>query len=114
MEYINDNIFHFKKSAFTYYGKCGLYAIIGIGLGLLIERICKKIQSQYKPATITTITMIVLQLFMIISTLYIIEIYVSGQFAIEWQNTTPGFMFVALFFNLQPTLISNITALSPF
>lgn len=94
-----------------YYPESGLHIITGIVLGLLIENVCKKIQSMFK---LSPLLMVVIQLFMIVTILFTIETYISQTFGYEWQNNTYGLIFVALFFNLQANLINNINALYPF
>lgn len=95
------------NSMSSFYRKSFLHIAVGIGLGLLIENVCKKIQLNYK---LSPLTMVIMQLFMIVTILYIVQSYISHSFAIDWQRITPGFIFVSLFFNLQTTLINNINS----
>jgi Na+/H+-dicarboxylate symporter len=102
------NFFSFKQTFASYYQKCALHIIVGIVLGIVIDQLCKKIESAYH---INPLIMVIFELTLIIIVLYVIETFISGIFALEWQSITPGFLFVSLFFNLQTTLINNINDL---
>lgn len=104
---ITNQVFVFKQSLSGYYMKCGIHIIAGLVLGICIEQLCKKIQSTYH---ISPTIMAIFQLTLIVTVLYIIEVHISEIFSLEWQNITPGFIFVSLFFNLQGTLVNNINA----
>lgn len=101
---------------FTYRRDLGSYtvgvlqqAIPGIVLGVALDRILKKIQDVNN---IEPWIMIIVQILLSIVILFIIEKYISQRYAEAWQNTTPGFFFVAFYFSCQIQLFTNINTVA--
>lgn len=91
----------YNANVFSFYRVCLYHALPGALLGFMIEHATRKLTTQYQ---LTAIQAFGVQLFMAIGVLYVVEHYISSRYAAEWQITTPGFIFVAFFFTMQPSL----------
>lgn len=102
---IDPNLFNYKKSVGKYAAKTVAHTAAGLLLGVGIDRVCNKLQQglKLKPGV-----MILIQLIVIVVVFYVIEMYISEKYAMEWQNITPGLIFVGLFFGSQFNLFENI------
>lgn len=87
-----------------YYSECFSYATVGAILGLTIDILSAKLQLKYD---IRPGLMWLIQMFVLITVLYIVETFISRQFAQDWQSTTKGLFFVFLYFGLQNNLYQN-------
>lgn len=103
MEANIDKFDHFLNAK-TYGQKLLLHVSIAVFVGILINDFCKLIQKKYK---LSPVCMIFIQFFLLVSFLYFCETYISKDFALEWQTTTPGFIFIGLIFSLQYNLFKN-------
>ena len=107
---ISPDLFNYRKSPKNYFVKSVAHSAAGLGLGVVIDRACSKLQSSL---SLHPALMIIMQITIIIICLYIIEMYLSKdyKYAMEWQNITPGLLFTGLLFGTQQTLFTNINKL---
>lgn len=85
------------------------HAVPAIFIGLVLDKILKKVQEKYE---INEFIMIVMQITILAIILFIIQKYLSAKsYSSAWQSTTPGFFFVAFVFSCQFNLFANIKAL---
>lgn len=89
---------------FTYFGYCLMHAIPGLILGISIEYFTEYLQKHYK---LKPLVAFIVQLILSILVLFVIETYISIEYAQQWQNITPGLIFIAFYFSTQPSLYSN-------
>lgn len=95
----------YKKSIFSYFGTCALYAALGILLGVLINTVTQRVTKRFKLGPWQSLT----GLFALnVAGLYVIETYVSEGFAIDWQGNTPGLLFIATLFGSQLIMASEL------
>lgn len=101
-------LFAYRNSLGAYALRIGLHTVPAIILGIIVDKIVAKLQQLFN---IPPIVAIIIQLLIVIYVLYLIEIYISKQYAFEWQNTTPGLFFSGFFFGTQFNLFTNISTL---
>ena len=95
----------YKYDVKEYYKSFFIQGGAGLILGILVDRTTKRIQDYTQ---FNKYVMILIQLFLAILILYIIERKVSDNFASVWQSTNPGLLFVSLYFGTQFVLYNNI------
>lgn len=100
-----DGKFSYRKSPQAYIGKMATHIIPGFALGIAIDKVCTKFQEAYN---LKPWLMIIIQLVVMIIVVYISEMVISWTRTQEWQDITPGFFFVSLFFGVQFNLFQNI------
>ncbi len=98
----------YRQNIFTYFAKSLKYIVPACILGISVERATKYVQTRYN---LSPLISLVFQLILAILVLFVIEKYVSAQFATNWQSTSPGLFFVSIYFSLQPSLYDNISRL---
>jgi len=98
----------YRHNIFSYFGRAMIHIIPAYMLGINIERLSIYLQKKYN---LDPLVMVVLQLTIAILIFYIIEKYISLQFAFDWQSAVPGIFFTAIFFNAQPSIVDNIKTL---
>lgn len=98
----------YKKSVIHFTLVALLYFAVGIALAVIVNKISTKLQSTWE---LDVYSGTGIQILLTILALYGIETFVSPQFALDWQNTTPGFIFVSMIFAFQPNLIKNIESI---
>ncbi len=81
-----------------------LLSIPAIVFGYSINYFMKYIKKYYN---YSPLTLFIINLLLSILLLYIIEKYVSPQFAKRWQEINPGIVFVVFYYTLQTELIEN-------
>jgi len=105
----------YKNSLYDFFKSTSMHSVLGIILGITIDRIIARIQNRVaiKKSTNehslrTYFIFVVLQLIVTIYVIYFFETYVSKAIASEWHTITPGFFFVAFYFGTQENLFDNI------
>lgn len=106
---MGESMYDYQTSPKLYAQKLALHIGCAVVVGIIINDLSKYIQKKYK---INPKVMIAVQLLFIITFLYIVETKISRNFAIEWQSTTPGFVFVAIIFSIQYNLFTNFQELT--
>lgn len=96
----------YRSSIWKYYWACIVYVSLGIFLGLLVNSIARKIQDHWK---LNNKISIVIQIILMITVLYIVEVHISNYFATNWQSNTPGLFFVSFFFGTQFLILINLS-----
>jgi F0F1-type ATP synthase assembly protein I len=99
-----DGLHGYRKNLGTYALRIAVHAVPAIVVGLVIDKVFKKIQDTWK---LKPILMIVLQILVIIAVLFVFE-RASISYSNEWQSNTPGFFFVSFLFGTQFNLFNNI------
>lgn len=82
---------------FFYFFECALYSLIGFTSGIIINIIIKKSKNYIS----NEICLLLLNLFLLISVVFIIEKYINKNFAKNWQSITPGLFFISFYFITQ-------------
>lgn len=95
----------------SYFANCISYAILGAILGLTVDSWAENFQNEYQ---IRPLIMLVIQPLIMITILYILENYVSSNFANDWQANTKGLFFVFLYFGLQSNVYRNFRKLGSY
>ncbi len=98
----------YRSTMYLFYTSCLINFAAGTLSGIIIDKACAMAQ---KRLSLRPFTLIVLQLLMLMSVLYIIETKISVKFAEEFQTTTPGLIFTSVFFLVQTNLMTNINEL---
>lgn len=98
----------YRTSFAAYFGSCFIHVILGVALGKYIDEISYKLADKLK---LSQMVYTILQMFIMICVLFVIENYVSSYFADEWQRTTPGILFSFTFFIAQKRLTKNLESL---
>jgi len=102
MYYLLDKL---NDNSFLEFGlKCFGFAIPGIILGTLVERVIERLK---KEKNFSPVNLLFIQIFLSSVVLYIVQHFVSNRYAEEWQSTTPALLFVSLFFGVQSSLAKN-------
>ncbi len=101
-----------NETIFGYYSRMIYHIIPAIILGIIIDKYLTKLQTIYLPNN--HLFYVILQLIIIILALYVIQKYISPTYASSWQSTTPGILFVSLFFGIQVNLYKNIEQLTKY
>jgi hypothetical protein len=96
--------FRSRENFFAFTLKCIFYIIPAIILGNYTDRTIKKMQSEKK---FSLLSYILLQTFIIISTLFIILLLLTN-YTSEFQVTLAGGLFMVLYFGLQTNYIKMI------
>lgn len=96
---------YYKLSIATFFERCLVFGIIGLFLGIIIEKYFTRLSHKYPN---NKLALGISQLLINILLLYIIEIKISEKFSDEWQDTTPGIFFVSIFFGVQAHLYDNL------
>jgi hypothetical protein len=104
-----ENKFEYREGIVPYFKNVGFHVVPAIILGVICEKITHYVQTKYNLRPWITI---ILQLLLITLILYTIEIHISQSYASQWQDITPGFIFVSIFFGLQLSLYNNIVLLT--
>jgi len=99
----------YKTGALHYFGVTTLYVLPAIVLGVLCEKITRYLQTTYN---LNSFVSIIIQLFLAILFLFVVEYYISPKFGENWQAITPGLFFVSIFFGLQASLYANVFAIT--
>ena len=99
--------FSSRKNFFSFSLKCLFYIIPGIILGNYTDMTVKKIQN-YNTFGDNIFYYILLQTFIIISSLYLI-LRLLTNYTNEFQITIAGGLFGVLYFGMQPNYIDMIT-----
>jgi hypothetical protein len=95
----------YRKNALTFFGSCFIHLALGITFGKHIDQYSENIA---KRLGLTRLGSTVLQMFLFIGVLYLIEKHISFYFADELQRTTPGIIFSFAFFVAQKRLTYNL------
>ena len=98
--------FRSRENFFSFTLKCLFYIIPAVIVGNFTDTTIQKIQTNKKLGD-NTIYYILLQTLIIISTLYLILIYL-GNYIKEFQLTLAGEFFVVLYFSIQTNYIQMI------
>lgn len=98
--------FRAQDKFFSFILKIFLYIVPAVILGHYTDVIVKKLQKD-KVLGDTVLYYILLQTFIIISTIYLLAVYMS-DYAREFQLTLAGMYFVVLYFNMQTNYIFMI------
>ena len=88
---------NYNKSIYSYFGINLIYAALGIVIGTIAKRVGVALN---KDKNLTVLSLGINTL-IAISIFYIIEQWISYEFVQTWQSTTPGIMFITLYFAVQ-------------
>lgn len=108
------HIFDFSTDKYTnnfvtYLGRIIILIIPGMIIGHYIDQFIFRYQMRNKHDTkLSRLYFVGLQLLIVSVVIYLFHIYISKDYAHEFQNTVPGLFFISLFFNTQTNLIRNI------
>ncbi len=108
-QYKTNGLYSYRQTMITYYVSILKHMIPAILLGVLVNKISDRIQ---KITELPALPMIFMQFLLGFVFLYIIETKLArySSFDEEWQSTTPGLGFPALYFGVQTNLFNNIIA----
>lgn len=108
LKYTTAGMFSYRRTIFTYFASMLQHVLPAIVFGVTINRISLEIEKLTKWKSVP---MIFVQLLLSAILLFLIEtVFLRGQsFDEEWQATTPGLFFSAVFFGVQTNLYSHIT-----
>lgn len=98
----------YRENALNYALQVGLQAIPAIAMGLIIDKVLKKLQDKFD---LGPLVMILIQLIVVVVILFIVERYIATNYADAWQQTTPGLFFLIFLFGTQFNLFENIKKL---
>lgn len=109
LKYTKDGIFAYRRTLMSYFLSMLKHVLPAIVLGAVINNVSDKIEKRFKWTGPTL--MIFVQLFLSAIVLFLIETKLSRftSYDEEWQGTTPGLFFAAVFFGVQTKLYENIT-----
>lgn len=83
---------------------CLVFAAAGLMLSGVLEKVFRVLDVKWEN---DDLLMLLLQVIIAATCLYILEHTFSREFASAWQRTTTGLFFVAFFFRLQTTMVKN-------
>jgi hypothetical protein len=98
--------FRSREHFLAFASKCLFYIIPAVVLGNFTDSVVQRIKDNY-PVVDYVLFYILLQTFIIISTLYLIVKLLTG-YASEFQLTLSGSFFVVLYFGMQTNYINMI------
>lgn len=99
-----DNLSESRMKIWIFILLCSLHIILGLIIGYIFELFTKKIQASYGENVALFVQLAINVMF-----LTILRYYVAPLFIIQLQAITPGLLFVAMFFGMQPSLYTNAT-----
>lgn len=89
---------------YVYIPHCLLYALIGLTLGTIINK-CTSMVKRYN------IFILLIQILLLIITIYIIHYYICTQFIDDMQGYVAGLFFVAFYFGTQSNIFNFLNNL---
>lgn len=99
----------YEESLIAYTTSFLLLAIPAIIFGFAINYFIKYLEYHYN---FSKTTLFIINLMLSIFLLFIIEFYISPQYAKRWQTLNPGFVFVTFYYAMQTELLSNIESIA--
>ena len=98
--------FNYRKSPLKYFSVNLFYFGIALLFALLINRASSAAKARFNLSLWPTI---MFQILLNILLMYVIEMHISTEFALDWQETTPGIVFTSVLFGSQILLLNNLT-----
>ncbi len=102
-------MFYYRRDFVTYYTAALAHIVPAIVLAKTIDKLSCTLKDNLDLSPLLTL---MVQGTINVFVLFLIEDYVSRQYASQWQTTTPGIFFTVLFFGLQDNFIRTIALLN--